>query len=112
VENPFVYVGVELWKTGFLGDNHSFALACELHQVGLGAALVEPRCALKWCRNRCGNTSMPHSRPGRAMRGLVELRFDDLDELINLVEEWAAVGEGENPARRVIVSLPNQTRPG
>jgi uncharacterized protein (TIGR02680 family) len=34
--------------------------------------------------------------------GLVELWFGDPDELINLVEEWAAVGEGENPARRVI----------
>jgi uncharacterized protein (TIGR02680 family) len=34
--------------------------------------------------------------------GLTELRVDDLDELIELVEEWAAAGEGENPARRVI----------
>jgi uncharacterized protein (TIGR02680 family) len=39
----------------------------------------------------------------RAYQGeLAELRVDDADELIRLVEEWAAVGEGENPARRVI----------
>jgi uncharacterized protein (TIGR02680 family) len=38
----------------------------------------------------------------RAYQGeLAELRVD-ADELISLVEEWAAVGEGENPARRVI----------
>ncbi len=34
--------------------------------------------------------------------GLVELRVDESDELIERVEEWAAAGEGENPARRVI----------
>jgi uncharacterized protein (TIGR02680 family) len=34
--------------------------------------------------------------------GLSELRVDDPDELIELVTEWAATGDGENPARRVI----------
>jgi uncharacterized protein (TIGR02680 family) len=34
--------------------------------------------------------------------GLSELRIDDADELIELVTEWAATGDGENPARRVI----------
>ena len=34
--------------------------------------------------------------------GLVELRVDDLDELIELVREWAATADGDNPARRVI----------
>jgi hypothetical protein len=34
--------------------------------------------------------------------GLIELRIDGPDELIERVEEWAAAGEGENPARRVI----------
>ena len=34
--------------------------------------------------------------------GLIELRVDENDELIERVEEWAAAGEGENPARRVI----------
>jgi uncharacterized protein (TIGR02680 family) len=34
--------------------------------------------------------------------GLTELRIDDADELIGLVSEWAATGDGENPARRVI----------
>jgi uncharacterized protein (TIGR02680 family) len=34
--------------------------------------------------------------------GLLELRVDEPDELIELVTEWAAAGEGENPARRVI----------
>jgi uncharacterized protein (TIGR02680 family) len=34
--------------------------------------------------------------------GLAELRADDPDELVELVEEWAAVGEGENPGRRLI----------
>ena len=33
---------------------------------------------------------------------LSELRVDDPDELIELVKEWAATGDGENPARRVI----------
>jgi len=33
---------------------------------------------------------------------LRELRVDDPDELIELVKEWAATGDGENPARRVI----------
>ena len=34
--------------------------------------------------------------------GLTELRVDDPDELIELVTQWAATGDGENPARRVI----------
>ena len=34
--------------------------------------------------------------------GLTELRVDDPDELIELVMEWAATGDGENPARQVI----------
>ena len=34
--------------------------------------------------------------------GLTELQVDDPDELIELVTEWAATGDGENPARRVI----------
>ena len=34
--------------------------------------------------------------------GLVELRVDDLDELVELVTEWAAIADGDNPARRVI----------
>ncbi|HEY3733966.1 MAG TPA: TIGR02680 family protein [Streptosporangiaceae bacterium] len=34
--------------------------------------------------------------------GLTELQVGDPDELIELVTEWAAAGEGENPARRVI----------
>jgi uncharacterized protein (TIGR02680 family) len=34
--------------------------------------------------------------------GLSELCIDDPDELIELVKEWAATGDGENPARRVI----------
>jgi uncharacterized protein (TIGR02680 family) len=34
--------------------------------------------------------------------GLTELRVDDPDELIELVAGWAALGEGENPARRLI----------
>jgi uncharacterized protein (TIGR02680 family) len=34
--------------------------------------------------------------------GLTELRVDDPDGLIELVTEWVATGEGENPARRVI----------
>jgi uncharacterized protein (TIGR02680 family) len=34
--------------------------------------------------------------------GLTELRVDDPEELIELVTEWVATGEGENPARRVI----------
>jgi uncharacterized protein (TIGR02680 family) len=34
--------------------------------------------------------------------GLSELRVDDPDELIELIEEWAATGAGENPARLVI----------
>ena len=33
---------------------------------------------------------------------LTELRVDDTDELTELVTEWAATGDGENPARRVI----------
>jgi uncharacterized protein (TIGR02680 family) len=33
---------------------------------------------------------------------LIELRVDEADELIELVTEWAAAGEGENPARRLI----------
>jgi len=39
----------------------------------------------------------------RAYRtGLTELRVDDPDELIELVTDWAATGDGENPARQVI----------
>jgi uncharacterized protein (TIGR02680 family) len=34
--------------------------------------------------------------------GLTELRVDDPDGLIELVTEWAATGDGENPARQVI----------
>jgi uncharacterized protein (TIGR02680 family) len=34
--------------------------------------------------------------------GLRELTVDDPDEMIELVKEWAATGDGENPARRVI----------
>jgi uncharacterized protein (TIGR02680 family) len=34
--------------------------------------------------------------------GLSELRVDDPDELIELVKDWAATGNGENPARQVI----------
>jgi uncharacterized protein (TIGR02680 family) len=34
--------------------------------------------------------------------GLVELRVDDLDELVELVTEWAAIADGDNPARRMI----------
>jgi uncharacterized protein (TIGR02680 family) len=34
--------------------------------------------------------------------GLTELRVDDADVLIELVEEWAAAGDGENPGRRLI----------
>jgi uncharacterized protein (TIGR02680 family) len=34
--------------------------------------------------------------------GLIELRLDDPDELIERVDEWAAAAEGENPARRMI----------
>jgi uncharacterized protein (TIGR02680 family) len=34
--------------------------------------------------------------------GLTELGVDDPDELIELVTEWAAIGDGENPARRLI----------
>jgi len=34
--------------------------------------------------------------------GLTELQVDDPDELIELVTEWAATGDGENPARRMI----------
>jgi uncharacterized protein (TIGR02680 family) len=34
--------------------------------------------------------------------GLVELRVDDLDELVELVTEWAAIADSDNPARRVI----------
>jgi uncharacterized protein (TIGR02680 family) len=34
--------------------------------------------------------------------GLIELRVDDPDELIELVTEWGVTGDGENPARRVI----------
>jgi len=33
---------------------------------------------------------------------LTELRVDDPDELIELVADWAATGDGENPARQVI----------
>ncbi|HEU5390044.1 MAG TPA: TIGR02680 family protein [Streptosporangiaceae bacterium] len=33
---------------------------------------------------------------------LTELRVDDPDELIELISGWAATGDGENPARRVI----------
>ena len=36
------------------------------------------------------------------LTGLTELRVDDPDELIELVTEWAATGDGENPARQVI----------
>jgi uncharacterized protein (TIGR02680 family) len=36
------------------------------------------------------------------LAGLTELRVDDPDELIEMVREWAATGEGENPARREI----------
>lgn len=34
--------------------------------------------------------------------GLTELRVDDPNELIEVVTDWAATGEGENPARQVI----------
>ncbi len=34
--------------------------------------------------------------------GLTELQVDDPDELTELVSQWAAIGDGENPARRVI----------
>jgi uncharacterized protein (TIGR02680 family) len=34
--------------------------------------------------------------------GLTELRVDDPDELVELVTDWAATGDGENPARQVI----------
>jgi len=34
--------------------------------------------------------------------GLTELQVDDPDELIELVTDWAATGDGENPARQVI----------
>jgi uncharacterized protein (TIGR02680 family) len=34
--------------------------------------------------------------------GLAELRVDDLDELVELVMEWAAIADGDNPARRMI----------
>ena len=36
------------------------------------------------------------------LAGLTELRVNDPDELIELVTEWAATGDGENPAGRVI----------
>jgi uncharacterized protein (TIGR02680 family) len=36
------------------------------------------------------------------LAGLTELQVDDPDELIEMVTEWAATGDGENPARRVI----------
>ena len=36
------------------------------------------------------------------LRGLTELRVAHPDELIELVTEWAATGDGENPARQVI----------
>jgi uncharacterized protein (TIGR02680 family) len=36
------------------------------------------------------------------LRGLTELRVGDPDELIELVTDWAATGDGENPARQVI----------
>ena len=36
------------------------------------------------------------------LAGLTELRVDDPDELTELVTQWAATGDGENPARRVI----------
>jgi uncharacterized protein (TIGR02680 family) len=36
------------------------------------------------------------------LRGLTELQVTDPDELIELVTAWAATGDGENPARRVI----------
>jgi uncharacterized protein (TIGR02680 family) len=39
---------------------------------------------------------------GRYLAGLTELLVDDPDELIGIVTEWAAGGDGENPARRVI----------
>jgi uncharacterized protein (TIGR02680 family) len=39
---------------------------------------------------------------GAYQAGLTELQVDDPDELIELVTEWAATGDGENPARRVI----------
>jgi uncharacterized protein (TIGR02680 family) len=38
----------------------------------------------------------------RYLAGLTELRVDDPDALTEMVREWAAVGDGENPARRVI----------
>jgi uncharacterized protein (TIGR02680 family) len=36
------------------------------------------------------------------LAGLTELRVGDPDELVEMVREWAATGEGENPARREI----------
>jgi uncharacterized protein (TIGR02680 family) len=36
------------------------------------------------------------------LRGLTELRVAEPDELIELVMDWAATGDGENPARQVI----------
>jgi uncharacterized protein (TIGR02680 family) len=38
----------------------------------------------------------------RYLAELTELRVDDRDELIGIAAEWAAGGDGENPARRVI----------
>jgi uncharacterized protein (TIGR02680 family) len=39
---------------------------------------------------------------GRYLAELTELLVDDPDELIGIVTEWAAGGDGENPARQVI----------